>query len=91
MKIELAVAVWSSPCRRAEEIWRSVARERGLGLEVIDVDRPEGRALMERLRLTTVPAVLFDGRVVAVGVQSEREAHIIVDAAIGRRANNADS
>lgn len=91
MKIKLAVAAWSPSCRRAEQVWRSVAHERGLDLEVIDVDRPEGRTLIERLGLATVPAVLVDGRLVAVGVQSEREAHTIMDAAIGRRGNNAGS
>lgn len=58
-----------------------VAREHGFVLEVIDVDQPEGRVLMERLHLGTVPAVLIDGRPVAVGVQSQEEAEKIVRAA----------
>ncbi len=83
MKIMLAVAAWSPSCRRAEKIWRAVARERGLALEIVDVDRPEGHILTERLRLGTVPAVLIEGRLVAVGVQDEQEAHRIVDTALG--------
>lgn len=79
MKVELLVADWSSSCRRAEAVWRQVAHERALDFEVVDVDEPHGQALMQRLQLKTIPALLIDGKLVAIGVQSEQAARAILD------------
>jgi thioredoxin-like negative regulator of GroEL len=79
MKVELLVANWSSSCRRAEAVWREVAHERTLDFKVVDVDQPQGRILMQRLQLKTIPALLVDGQLVAIGVQSEQAARAILD------------
>jgi thioredoxin-like negative regulator of GroEL len=81
MKVELLVADWISSCRRAEAVWRQVAHERALDFEVVDVDQPQGQVLMQRLQLKTIPALLIDGRLVAIGVQSEQAARVLIDAA----------
>jgi hypothetical protein len=83
MKLQLVVAAWSPPCQRAEQIWRAVAKGHGLELCIVDSDQPDGQALMQRLQFATIPALLIDGRLIAVGVQSEHEAHAIVEAMIG--------
>ncbi len=79
MKVELLVAGWSPSCRRAEAVWRQVAHERAIDFEVVDVDQPQGQALMQRLQLKTIPALLIDGQLVAIGVQSEQAARAILD------------
>jgi thioredoxin-like negative regulator of GroEL len=79
VKVELLVADWSPSCRRAEAVWRQVAYERAIELEVLDVDQPQGQALMQRLQLKTIPALLIDGQLVAIGVQSEQAARAILD------------
>ena len=43
--------------------------------------QPEGKALVSRLRLKTIPALIVDGALVAIGVQPPEEARRIVAAA----------
>lgn len=81
MKVELLVADWSPSCRRAEAVWRQVAEQGGVDFEVVDVDQPRGQALMQRLQLKTIPALLIDGQLVAIGVQNEQTARAIIDEA----------
>ncbi|MGE5242460.1 MAG: thioredoxin family protein [Bacteroidota bacterium] len=78
MKVQLLVSESSVPCRHAEEVWRQVAAERALDFSVVDLDAPEGRTLADRLRLRTIPALVIDGRLIAIGVQSPEEARALV-------------
>lgn len=74
MKIELIVSGVCPFCLEAEKVWREVAADRGVEFYVVDIDQPEGAALAQRLKLQTVPALLIDGTLRAVGVQSPEEA-----------------
>jgi hypothetical protein len=47
----------------------------------VNMDRPEGRKLAERLQLQTIPALVVDGVLVAIGVQSAEEARALVSRA----------
>lgn len=84
MKVQLVVSGTCAPCDEAEKIWREIAAERDLEFTVVDLGRPEGRALGERLRLKTIPALVVDGKLVAIGVQSREEARAIAAAAPAR-------
>lgn len=79
VKIELLVTDGCEPCRLAERVWREVAAERGVELAVVELGEPYGRALTERLRLKTVPAVLVDGVLRGIGVQSRAEALALIE------------
>lgn len=85
MKVELLVSEWCPTCPQAEQVWRAVAAERDFDLAVIDLAQPEGRELARRLRIRTIPALVIDGELKAVGVQSVSEAHRMVAAAPLRR------
>ena len=74
MKIELIVSGGCPFCGEAEKIWREVTSHRGFEFSVVDLAQPEGTALAQRLKLQTVPALLIDGTLRAVGVQSPEEA-----------------
>lgn len=87
MKVQLLVADWSPACSRAQQVWQTVAQERQVELSVVDVDQPEGQTLMEHLQLKTIPAVLIDGQLVAIGVQSREAARAIIDTAQGTAAS----
>lgn len=87
MKVQLLVADWSPACDRAQQVWQTVAQERQVELSVVDVDQPEGQTLMEQLQLKTIPAVLIDGQLVAIGVQSREAAQAIIDTARGTAAS----
>ena len=81
MRVELLVSEWCPTCPQAERVWRQVAEERAIELAVLDMMQPEGRALAQRLRIRTIPAVVIDGTLQGVGVQSLSEAQRLVAAA----------
>lgn len=81
MKVQLLVSEWCLTCPQAERVWRQVAEERDIEFAVLDMMQPEGRALAQRLRIRTIPAVAVDGVLQGVGVQSMEEAHRMVAAA----------
>lgn len=81
MKIELVVSGICPYCSAAEKVWREAAAERSLEFAVLDVTEPEGAALAQRLNLQTVPALLIDGILRAVGVQSLAEARSLLQPA----------
>jgi len=78
MKVELLVSEWCPTCPAAEQVWRSVLEERDFQLAVVDAAQPEGRDLVARLRLRSVPSVVVDGELKAVGVQTPDEARALV-------------
>jgi len=74
MKIELIVSGCCPFCLEAEKVWRAAAADHGCEFSVMDISRAEGAALAQRLKLQTVPALLIDGTLRAVGVQTPEEA-----------------
>lgn len=74
MRVQLLVSEWCAPCHQAEKIWRAVAEERAVEFEVLDVGQPEGRELIGRLRVRSIPALVIDGELKGIGVQSREEA-----------------
>lgn len=78
MKIRLVVSGACPFCLEAEKVWRGVATEHGLEFAVLDIAQPEIAEQMKHLNLQTVPALLIDGVLRAVGVQSRAEALMLV-------------
>ncbi|TCV90640.1 thioredoxin family protein [Sulfurirhabdus autotrophica] len=81
MKIELLVSDWCQSCHQAEKIWREVVEEKDVEFAVLDMSQPEGKALVSQLRLKTIPALVIDGELKGIGVQSLAEARSLVEAA----------
>ena len=78
MSVVLLVSEWCPTCPAAEQVWRQVAAERDIRFSVLDMAQPEGRELVARLRLKSVPSLIIDGALVAVGTQSPAEARELV-------------
>ncbi len=74
MKVELLVSAWCNSCRQAEQVWQQVAGEKMFSYAVLDATQPEGRELISRLRIKTVPACVIDGELRGLGVQSLAQA-----------------
>ena len=74
MKVELLVTRSSPSCREAENLWRSICEYENLTLRVIEDASPQGQRALIRLGLRALPAVLLNGRLVAVGVQTRDQA-----------------
>lgn len=81
LKVELLVSEWCPTCPQAEQVWTQVAAERDFEFAVLDLNQTAGRELAHRLRVRTIPAVVIDGELKAVGVQSPAEARQMVAAA----------
>ena len=78
MKVQLVVSEACEPCDQALAIWLGVAGELALDFSVVNLAGPEGRALADRLRIRTIPALVVDGVLTAIGVQSPEEARSLV-------------
>ena len=81
IQVELLVSEWCASCHQAEKIWAQVAKEKEINFAVVDMGQPEGRALVSRLRLKTIPAVVIDGELKGLGVHTLAEAREWVAAA----------
>jgi len=79
MKVELLIAEGCPFCREAEQVWRTAAAERQAEFSLLDVSHPDGQVLTQRLSLNTVPAVLIDGTLKGVGVQTLEEARRLLN------------
>ena len=80
--VQLLVSEWCPSCHQAETVWQQLAGERTIHFQVVDMAQPEGRALVQRLRIRSVPAVVVDGELAAVGlVDRSRALELVPDAA----------
>ena len=76
--VQLLVSEWCPTCPAAEQVWRQMAEERDIRFSVVDMAQPEGRELVARLRLKSVPSVIVDGVLTAVGAQTPAQARALV-------------
>ena len=74
MKLQLLVSQWCPTCPAAEKVWSQAAARAGLTLEVLDVGKPEGRSVVVEHGIRTVPAMVIDGKLRALGVCTLSEA-----------------
>ena len=81
MKVELLVSEWCASCHQEEKVWQQIAKEKEINFSVVDMAQPEGRALVSRLRLKTIPAVVIDDELKGLGVHTLAEAREWVAAA----------
>ena len=81
MEIRLLVSKWCPVCPQAEAVWGEVARRHPIDYAVLDIAEPPGRTLVAALRIRTIPALVVDGKLIAVGLQSLGDALKIVSEA----------
>jgi hypothetical protein len=84
MRVQLLVSEWCVPCRAAEAVWQQLAREKAFAFEVLDVGQPEGRSVVARLGVRSVPSTVIDGTLKHIGVPSVGEARELVAGAPAR-------
>lgn len=91
MKIELLVSAWCNSCRQAEQVWQQVGAEKQIDYAVVDATQPEGRELISRLRIKTVPALVIDGELRGLGVPTIAQAREWVSKAPARIASQGQN
>jgi glutaredoxin len=90
MKVQLLVSEWCMPCRDAETVWRGIAQKKDIAFEVLDVVQPEGRGVVSRLGVRTVPSTVIDGVLKHLGVPTLQEAAALTAEAPDRAARSAE-
>jgi glutaredoxin len=81
-EVQLLVSEWCPSCHQAETVWQQLAGERTIRFNVVDMAQPEGRELVKQLRIRSVPAVVVDGELAAVGLlERSRALELVPDAA----------
>ncbi len=78
MNIQLIIKGATDSTRATEAVWRESCQERSLPLQVMDANSPEGQALVEELELRTLPALIVDRKIIAVGQPDRHTARKIV-------------
>lgn len=74
MKLQLLVSKWCPTCPAAEKVWSEAAAREGLQLEVLDVGNSDGRRVVVDLGIRTVPAMVIDGKLRALGTSTISQA-----------------
>ena len=90
IKVQLLVSEWCEPCRGAEAVWREAAQRKEFVFEVLDVGQPEGRAIVARHAIKTVPAGVVDDTLRHVGIPTLAQALEFVATAPDRSARGAE-
>ena len=86
-EVQLLVSEWCPSCHQAEMVWQQLAGERTIRFRVVDMAQPEGRELVQRLRIRSVPAVVVDGELAAVGLLDRAGALALVPTAAPKAAS----
>ena len=79
MEIEILVSQQCRSCASEVARWKPLCDARQIPLAVCDVGSPRGRELVARLDLKVLPAVMVDGVLRAVGVQSLEEVETLLN------------
>ncbi len=74
MKLQLLISKWCPTCPAAERVWSEAAAREGLLLEVLDVGNPDGRRIVVDLGIRSVPAIVVEGKLRALGTCTLTEA-----------------
>ena len=67
MKIQLIISGQTEPSQITKSIWQTMCEEQALSLDVVDSETSEGQSLVEKLVLRTLPALVVDNQIIAVG------------------------
>ncbi len=90
VRVQLLVSEWCEPCRGAEAVWREAAQRKDFVFEVLDVGQPEGRGIVAKHAIKTVPAGVVDDVLRHVGIPTLAQALEFVAAAPDRSARQAE-
>ena len=78
VNIQLIIAGHAEQSQATEHVWRTICEDMGLLLQVANSESEGGRSLVEKLALRTLPALVVNGRVIAVGQPDKTTAEKIL-------------
>lgn len=74
VKVTLIHASWCTVCPAARRLWNDLKSEYDFEYEEIDVETPEGQALIEKYGIVGVPTTIIDEKVAFTGLPKKADA-----------------
>jgi len=74
VKVTLIHASWCTACPATRRFWKDLKSEYNFEYEEIDVETPEGQALIDKYGIIGVATTIIDGEVAFTGLPKKAEA-----------------
>ena len=74
VKVTLIHASWCTVCPAARRFWHDLKSEYDFEYDEIDVQTPEGQALIDKYGIVGVPTTIIDGEVAFTGLPKKPDA-----------------
>jgi thioredoxin 1 len=74
VKVTLVHASWCTVCPAARRFWKDLKSEYVFEYEEVDVETPEGKALIDKYGIVGVPTTIIDGEVSFTGLPKKADA-----------------
>lgn len=74
VKVTLIHASWCTACPATRRLWKDLRSEYDFEYEEIDVESPEGQAIVDKFGIIGVPTTIIDGEVAFTGLPKKADA-----------------
>lgn len=77
-KITLIGASWCPVTTQAKKFWEDLRRENDFDYEFIDIQSKEGKKLVKKYSIVSIPKTIIDSKIVFHGVPEKKEAERLI-------------
>jgi thiol-disulfide isomerase/thioredoxin len=74
VKVTLVHASWCTVCPAARRLWTDLKSQYNFEYSEVDVETPEGQALIDKFNIVGVPTTIIDGEVAFTGLPKKADA-----------------
>ena len=74
VKVTLVHASWCTVCPAARRLWKDLKSEYNFEYEEVDVETPEGQALVDKYGIVGVPTTIIEGELAFTGLPKKADA-----------------
>lgn len=74
VKVTLLHASWCTVCPSARRLWTELKSQYDFEYKEVDVETPEGQALIDKFGIVGVPTTIIDGEVAFSGIPKKADA-----------------
>ena len=78
VKVTLIYAKWCNVCPTAMKLWKDLKSKYDFEYEELDLETPEGMALVKEYSIHGVPTTIIDGKVEFIGLPKKLKAAAFV-------------
>ncbi|MCL7411217.1 MAG: thioredoxin family protein [Methanosarcinaceae archaeon] len=78
VKVTLVYAKWCNVCPTAMKLWNDLKSKYDFEYEELDLETPEGMALVKEYSIHSVPTTIIDGKVEFIGLPQKLKAAAFV-------------